>query len=79
MAEVDSGTVYFGIYASLEDHFPNFSPLLAGLAIRLIPALEAADFKRRFGTAFLLRKTRGDLRRKTVRADSGLEGIEPED
>jgi len=59
VVEMEEGTVYFGTYVTLEDHFPNFAPLLDGLAQRIIPALEAANFKRRFGTAFLLRKAKG--------------------
>ena len=60
VAELEEGTAYFGTYVTLEGHFPNFAPLLDGIARRIIPALEAANFKQRFGTAFLLRKGKGD-------------------
>ena len=59
ISEMEDGVVYFGTYVTLEDHFPNFAPLLDGIAQRVIPALEVANFKRRFGTAFLLRKGKG--------------------
>jgi hypothetical protein len=59
ISEMEEGVVYFGTYVTLEDHFPNFAPLLDGIAQRVIPALEVANFKRRFGTAFLLRKGKG--------------------
>jgi hypothetical protein len=60
VAEMEEGTIYFGTYVTLEGHFPNFAALLDGIAERVIPAFEAADFKRRFGSAFLLRKGKGD-------------------
>jgi len=59
VAETEEGTTFFGTYVTLEDHFPNFAPLLDGIAQRIIPAFEAANFKRRFGTAFPLRKGKG--------------------
>jgi hypothetical protein len=59
VAEMEEGTAYLGTYVTLEDHFPNFAPLLDGIARQVIPALEAANFKRRFAGDFLLRKVKG--------------------
>jgi hypothetical protein len=58
VAEMEEGEVYMGTYVSLEDHFPNIAPLFDGIARRVIPAFEAVNFKRRFGSAFLFKKVK---------------------